>query len=39
MNDYFNINGKQMIKMPKTDEYVKFPNYERKINHSSWFRF
>ena len=35
MNDYFDINGKQMIKMAKTDQYVIFPNYERKINHSS----
>ena len=35
MNDYFDINGKQMIKMAKTDQYVISPNYERKINHSS----
>ena len=29
--DYFNINGKQRIKIPKKSEYVKFKNYERKI--------
>ena len=30
-NDYLNINGKQMIKLPKKGEYVRFQNYERKI--------
>ena len=27
----FKINGKQTIKMPKKDEYIKFKNYKRKI--------
>ena len=27
----FKINGKQMIKMPKKGEYVKFKNFERKV--------
>ena len=31
VNDCFKINGKQMIKMPRKDEYVRFKNYERKI--------
>ena len=31
VKDCFEINGKQMIKMPKNDEYVRFKNYERKI--------
>ena len=31
INDCFKINGKQMIKMPKTDEYVRYKNYERNI--------
>ena len=30
-NDYFKINGKQMIKMPKIGEYVRLKNYKRKI--------
>ena len=30
-NDYLNINDKQMIKLPKKGEYVRFQNYERKI--------
>ena len=30
INDYFKINGKQMIHMPKESEYVKFKNYKRK---------
>ena len=29
--DYFQINGKQRITMPKIGEYDKFRNYERKI--------
>ena len=33
-NDCFKINGKQMIKMPENDEYVRFKNYERKIKSS-----
>ena len=28
----FKINGKQKIKKPKNVEYVKFRNFERKIN-------
>ena len=28
--DYFRINGKQTIKMPKKGKYVKFKNFERK---------
>ena len=31
IKDCFKINGKQMIKLPKKDEYVKFKNFERKI--------
>ena len=31
VNDLFNINGKQMVKMPKKGEYVRFKFYERKI--------
>ena len=31
INDCFEINGKQAIKMPKKGEYVKFKNFERKI--------
>ena len=31
INDCFKINSKQMIKMPKKGEYVRFKNYERKI--------
>ena len=27
----FKINGKQTIKMPKKDEYVKFKNFEKRI--------
>ena len=29
--DCFKANGKQRIKMPKKDEYVKFKNFERKV--------
>ena len=32
IKDCFKINGKQTIKMPKKSEYVKFKNFERKIN-------
>ena len=31
IKDYFKINGKQTIKMPKKGEYVEFKNCERKI--------
>ena len=31
VNDCFKINGKQMIKMPKIGEYVRFKNYENKM--------
>ena len=31
IKDCFKINGRQGIIMPKTREYVKFKNYERKI--------
>ena len=31
IKDYFKINGKQRVIMPKKGEYVKFKNYERKI--------
>ena len=31
IKDCFKINGKQTIKMPKKDEYVKFKNFERRI--------
>ena len=31
VNDYFKINGKQMIKMPKIGEYFRFKHYKRKI--------
>ena len=31
IKDYFNINAKQTIKMPKKGEYVKFKNLGRKI--------
>ena len=34
VKDYFKINGKQRIIMPKKDKYVKFKNYERKIKSS-----
>ena len=34
IKDCFKINGKQRIIMPKKDEFVKFQNYERKINLS-----
>ena len=30
VNDCLKINRKQMIKMPKTGEYVRFKNYEKK---------
>ena len=32
IKDCFEINGKQRIIMPKKGKYVKFKNYERKIN-------
>ena len=31
VKDYFDINGKQTIKMPKKNEYIKFKNFGRKI--------
>ena len=31
IKDCFKINSKQMIGMPKTDEYVKFKNFEIKL--------
>ena len=31
IKDWFKINGKQWILMPKKDEYVKLKNYESKI--------
>ena len=31
IKDYFKINGKQTIKMPKKGKYIKFKNFERKI--------
>ena len=31
IKDFFKIDGKQRIIMPKKDEYLKFINYERKI--------
>ena len=31
IKDYFKINGKQNILMPKKADYVKYKNYERKI--------
>ena len=31
IKDCFQINGKQMIKVPKEGEYVQFRNFERKI--------
>ena len=31
INDCFKINGKQMFKIPKRSENVRFKNYERKI--------
>ena len=31
IKDWFKINGKQRIIMPKKGEYVKFKNFERKI--------
>ena len=33
----FNIDGKQVIKMPKQVEYVRFKNYERKIKSPFMF--
>ena len=30
VKDFFKINGKQSIIMPKKDNYVKFKNYEKK---------
>ena len=35
IKDCFEINSKQKNKMPKTDEYVKFKNYERKVKSPS----
>ena len=35
IEDCFKINGKQKIKMPNKGEYVKFKNFERKINSPS----
>ena len=32
--DYFEINGKQRIIMPKKGQYVKFTNYEKRIKSS-----
>ena len=32
IKDGFKINSKQRIKMPKKSEYIKFKNFERKIN-------
>ena len=32
IKDCFKGNGKQIIIIPKNREYVKFKNYERKIN-------
>ena len=34
INDCYKIHGKQGIKMPKKDEYVRFKNYEGKIKLS-----
>ena len=34
VNDYFKISGKEMIKMSKKGDYVRFKNYERKIESS-----
>ena len=34
MKDCFKINGKQTIKVPKKGEYVKFKNFEKKIELS-----
>ena len=34
IRDCFKFNGKQMPKVPKKGEYVKFKNYERKIKSS-----
>ena len=31
IKDYFKINHKQTIKMPKKGEYIKFKNFRRKI--------
>ena len=31
IKDYFKINGKQTINMPKKGEYVKLKNFKRKI--------
>ena len=31
VNQYFEINGKQMIKMPEKGKYVKLKNFKRKI--------
>ena len=32
VKDCFKINGKQKIIMPKKGEYIKFRNFERKVN-------
>ena len=34
VKDYFKINGKQRIKIPKKCAYVKFKNFKRKIKSS-----
>ena len=34
IKDYFKINGKQTIKMPKKGEYVIFKYFERNIKSS-----
>ena len=34
IENYFNINGKQMIEIPKKGEYVRFKNHEK--NHHLW---
>ena len=31
IKEFFKINGKQTIKIPKNGEYVKFKNFERKL--------
>ena len=39
ITDCFNVNGTQMIKMPKKGEYVRSKNYERKITIYDLCRF
>ena len=34
IKDWFKINGKQTIKMPKKGEYVKFKIFLKKYHHS-----